>query len=333
MSVDSAELVTHPAFMLALILCLDLLFGDPVYQLHPVRLIGILLSWYENRLRSIGLDTKFGGIILVLLLLLSTLVISMCISSYLKSFHWSLSWLWSIYLGWSFLALRDLLAHAKHVAKALETENLPEAKRQVGMLVGRDTKFMDFPACGRATVESVSENLNDGVIAPLLFFCFFGIQGMLLFKVISTLDSMVGYQNERYQSFGWCAAKLDDSLSMIPARISWLLLSGTAALFPEYSGRNALRVGWRDHAKLPSLNAGWCEATAAGALNIRLCGPIWREGKLAHYYWLGSQRDREGATAWDIQLASRLALITTLIGSGLVVVLLWLTEFKPFFST
>ena len=332
MSFDPAELVTHPSIMLSLILGLDLLFGDPVYRLHPVRLIGKLLSWYESRVQLIGLDGKFGGIILVLILLFSVLALSMSVSSWLGSMHWSLSWLWSMYLGWSFMALRDLLVHAEHIANAMEKENLSEAIWQVGMLVGRDTKQMGFPACGRATVESFSDNLNDGVIAPLFFFCLFGIQWMLLFKVVSTLDSMIGYQNDRYKDFGRFAAKLDDFLNILPARISWLLLSATAALLPGYSGINAFKVGWRDHAKLPSLNAGWCEATVAGALNIRLCGPIWREGKLDHNYWLGSQRDREGATVWDIQLACRLALITTLIGSGVIMVLLWLTEFKPFFN-
>lgn len=238
-----------------------------------------------------------------------------------------------MYLGWSFLALRDLLVHAKHVAKALETENLPEAKRKVGMLVGRDTKLMDLPACARATVESVSENLNDGVIAPLCYFCFFGIPGMLFYKVVSTLDSMVGYRNERYQDFGWCGARFDDLLSWIPARLSWLLLSGSATLFPGLSSINAFRVGWQDYSKLPSPNAGWCEATAAGALKIKLCGPVWREEKLAHDYWLGSPDDREGATYKDIQLMNKFALATALLGAFISGSCLWFSGFTPFFST
>ena len=332
MNVDFLELLTHPAVILATIIGLDLLFGDPIYCWHPIRLIGNLLSWFKTKLWLIGLDGKFGGIILVLLLLFSTLVVCTSISHLLTAIHWSLSWLWSVYLGWSFLALRDLLVHAKNVAEAMEKGNLSKAKRQVGLLVGRDTNKMDLHACGRATVESISENLNDGVIAPLFFFCFFGIQGMLFFKVVSTLDSMVGYQNKLYQEFGWCSAKIDDLLSWIPARISWLFLSGTATLFQELSSSNALKVGWKDHAKLPSSNAGWCEATAAGALKIRLCGPIWREGKLVQNFWIGRQKDREGATAWDIQLVSRLALATSLIVSVIFGYLLWLSEFKPFFS-
>ena len=333
MKIEFAEILMHPATILTFIFGLDLLFGDPVYRLHPVRLIGKLLTCYENRLRKIGLDGKFGGILLVLLLLASSLVISGSVFYLLASLHWSLGWLWSVYLGWSFLALGDLLQHAKHVATAIKEVDLAEAKRQVGMLVGRDTKQMDLAACGRAAVESVSENLNDGVIAPLFYFCVFGIPGMLFFKVVSTLDSMVGYRNERYQDFGWCGARFDDLLSWIPARLSWLLLSGSAALLPGLSGKNAFRVGWQDYSKLPSPNAGWSEATAAGALKIKLCGPVWREGKLAHDYWLGSPDDREGATYTDIQLMNKFALATALLGALISGSCLWFSGFIPFFST
>jgi len=332
MNFNLVEFLTHPAVLLGSIIGLDLLFGDPIYRWHPVRIIGNVLSWFESKLWAIGLNGKLGGIILVLLLLFSSFLVITSFSLFFSTIHWSLSWLWSVYLGWSFLALRDLLVHAKHVAEAIETENLSEAKRQVGKLVGRDTKLMDLPSCGRATVESLSENLNDGVIAPLFFFCFFGIQGMLFFKVISTLDSMIGYQNKRYEKFGWCSAKFDDLLSFIPSRISWLLLSGTAALFPELSGTNAFKVGWNDHAKLHSSNAGWCEATAAGALKIRLCGPIWREGKLAHNFWIGRKTDRIGANAGDIVLVSRLALTSSIIVTLILGCLFWLIELKPFIS-
>ena len=130
MNVNLVELLTHPAVILASIIGLDLLFGDPVYSCHPVRLIGNLISWFETKHRLIGLDGKFGGIVLVLLLLFCAFVVCTGISYFLTRIHWSLSWLWSVYLGWSFLALRDLLVHAKHVAEAMKTENLSEAKRQ-----------------------------------------------------------------------------------------------------------------------------------------------------------------------------------------------------------
>ena len=143
---------------------------------------------------------------------------------------------------------------------------------------------------------------------------------------------MVGYRNVQYQDFGWCSAKLDDLMSFIPARISWIFLSVAAVLYPKLSGSNALRVGWRDHFKLPSFNAGWCEATIAGALKIKLCGPIWRDGSLAQNVWLGRQGDREGATVKDIKLVNSLAMATSLIGSGFTMVMLCYSEFLPLLS-
>ena len=332
MNVDLVELLTHPAFMLLMILGLDLIFGDPVYRFHPVRMIGSLISWHEAGLRHSGLNGKFGGVLLSLLLILSTLLLSMGIFKLLEYFHWSLSWVWYVFLGWSFLALGDLLKHARQVAAAMEKEDLSLSKVTVGKLVGRDTNLMDLPACGRATVESVGENFNDGVIAPIFYFCLFGIPGILVYKVVNTLDSMVGYRNEQYQDFGWCSAKLDDLMSFMPARISWLFLSGAAVFYPQLSGSNALKVGWRDHFKLPSFNAGWCEATVAGALKIKLCGPIWRDGRLAQNVWLGRQGDREGATVKDIKLVNSLALTSSLIGSVFTMVMLCYSGFLPFFS-
>ena len=331
MNVDLVELMRHPAFMLSMILGLDLIFGDPVYRFHPVRMIGSLISWHEVGLRHSGMNGKFGGVLLSLLLILSILLFSIGIFKFLEYFHWTLSWIWYVFLGWSCLALGDLLKHSRQVAAAMEKEDLSLSKVTVGKLVGRDTDLMDLPACGRATVESVGENFNDGVIAPIFYFCLFGIPGILVYKVVNTLDSMVGYRNVKYQDFGWCSAKLDDLMSFIPARISWIFLSVAAVLYPKLSGSNALRVGWRDHFKLPSFNAGWCEATIAGALKIKLCGPIWRDGSLAQNVWLGRQGDREGATVKDIKIVNSLALTSSLIGFGFTMVMLCYSGFLPFF--
>ncbi len=118
---------------------------------------------------------KFGGALLSIFLIIGNLILILGISKLLEYFHWSLSWIWHVFLGWSFIALGDLLKHARQVAEAMEKENLPLSKVNVGKLVGRDTNLMDLPACGRATVESVGENFNDGIIAPLFYFCLFGI--------------------------------------------------------------------------------------------------------------------------------------------------------------
>ena len=181
MNVDLVELMRHPAFMLSMILGLDLIFGDPVYRFHPVRMIGSMISWHEALLRHSGLNGKFGGVLLSLLLILSILLFSIGIFKFLEYFHWTLSWIWYVFLGWSFLALGDLLKHARLVAAAMEKEDLSLSKVTVGKLVGRDTNLMDLPACGRATVESVGENFNDGVIAPIFYFCLFGIPGILVY--------------------------------------------------------------------------------------------------------------------------------------------------------
>jgi len=322
MNLDFTEFFTNHVVMLIIIISLDLFFGDPIYSLHPIRLIGRLLVWYETRLKEICLEGKFGGVLLVLMLLISVLLVCQTISYFTAFLHWSLNWVWDIYLGWSFIALGDLLIHSKNVAKAAENRNLDEVRKRVSMIVGRDTKKMDMKACGRATVESVSENLNDGVVAPLFYYCFFGITGMMIYKVLSTLDSMVGYNNKLYRDFGWFAAKLEDLMSWIPARVSWILLSVTAIFFPGFSGRNAFKVGWKDYSKLSSPNAGWSEATAAGALNIKLCGPIWREGELSQNFWLGKPSSRVGATYKDIlrmnQLAMGTAILSVLVYSSLI---------------
>jgi len=333
MNFDLSELFTNHIFILTIIFGLDLLFGDPVYSLHPIKLIGRLIIWYENKLKKISLEGKFGGMILVFLLLVSVFLVYQTISYLTAIFHWSLSWFWDIYLGWSFIALGDLLTHSKNVAQEIEMRNLDEARKRVSMIVGRDTKYMDFKACGRATVESVSENLNDGVIAPLFYFCILGIPGMMLYKILSTLDSMIGYNNSLYREFGWFSAKVEDLMSWIPARISWLLLSCTACFFPGFSGKNAFKVGWNDYSKLSSPNAGWSEATAAGALNIKLGGVIWREGKLSQSFWLGKSSSREGATYKDIIRMNKLAIGTAILCVSMYSLLLYFSVSFPLIRT
>ena len=314
MFADLKDYFTNPILILAVIICLDLLFGDPKYSFHPVRIIAKLLACYENKLREKGYIGRIGGIILVLLMVVSVLFFFVIVNHLFLLIHWGLAWVWNIYIGWSLLALRDLLDHSKNISRAMEIRDMYLARRLVSLIVGRDTKKMDMNACGRATVESVSENFNDGVIAPLFFYCFFGIHGMIVYKVLNTLDSMIGYKNDKYKDFGWFAAKIDDYLSLIPARTSWILLSLSSFLLPGFSGLGSLKVGLRDHSKLNSPNAGWCEASVAGALKIRLCGPIWREGKLAHDFWLGDSFEREGATFEDINRMNKLALVSSLLG-------------------
>ena len=164
---------------------------------------------------------------------------------------------------------------------------------------------MDGPACRRSAIESLGESLVDGVVSPFFWYALGGIPGIVLFKIVSTMDSMVGYKTKRYRDFGWCGARLDDLLNLIPARLTWLLLAGAAVLVPGASGREALRWGWRQHAVVPGPNAGWSEAALAGAIRRRLAGPIWLGGRLVTDVWIGDPTAADAGTARDYRRGVR----------------------------
>ncbi len=291
----------------------DALFGDPVYPFHPVRVMGLLIERLEKTLRAHGWSGRTGGGLLAMLVITVTLTAWFVVDWMLSGVHSSLAWGWRLYLGWSLLAGRDLLVHGQRVERAMRSGDLDRCRGETGRMVGRDTKNLDFPACGRAAVESISENLSDGVIAPLFYFLLLGIPGMLAYKAVNTLDSMLGYRNDRYREFGMVSARMDDLLNWAPSRLTWGLIGLAALLLPDCSGRRAWLTGWTEHRRLPSPNAGWCEAAAAGALQIRLCGPIWREGRLCGNHWLGNPDHRDGAAAEDIARVNRVAVVVILL--------------------
>jgi adenosylcobinamide-phosphate synthase len=163
---------------------------------------------------------------------------------------------------------------------------------------------MDEGACRRAAVESLSESLTDGFISPLCWYVITGLPGLALFKVVSTMDSMVGYKTPRYRRFGWCGARLDDLMNYVPARLTFGLLAATATALPGYSGRKAIRVGWSQHGLLPGPNSGWSEATTAGAIERKLVGPIWIRGAAVTDVWLGDPTDPPLETDRDYWRAS-----------------------------
>ncbi len=218
------SLAPNPYFLAAGV-TLDLLLGDPEYRAHPVRLIGWSLTRTENLLRGIGLDGYGGGIALFLILCVVWVGgVSMAIAT-LPDFA---SAALSIFLVYSLLALRDLLRHGWNVERAAVRGDLPAAHAAISKLVGRDTARMDGPDCVRAAIESLTENLTDGFVSPVFWYALGGLPGLVLFKVVSTMDSMVGYKSERYLRFGWCGARSDDLMNWIPARITWLLIAAVA---------------------------------------------------------------------------------------------------------
>ncbi|MCE2513910.1 MAG: cobalamin biosynthesis protein CobD [Acidobacteria bacterium] len=305
------------ADLLALALALDLLVGDPAYRWHPVRLIGGSLARVERALRTAGADGRAGGCLLFVVLAAAWVGASAAAVAGAGELHASAGAAVHLLLLYSLLALGDLLAHAGAVDAAATDGDLDGARSAAARLVGRDTDRMDLAACRRSAIESLGESLVDGVVSPVFWYCIAGVPGIVVFKVVSTMDSMVGYKTDRYRNFGWCGARLDDFLNLLPARASWLLVAVAAAVVPGASGGQALRCGWRQHAIVPGPNAGWSEAALAGAIRRRLAGPIWSSGRLVTDVWIGDPDAPSGGSADDFRRARRIVLAAAGLAAGL----------------
>jgi adenosylcobinamide-phosphate synthase len=290
---------------------LDAAIGDPIFAWHPIRLLGRWLAFLEGRLFAAGLNGTFGGILLFLLLAGTVLPLCLGLLVLARAVHPIVFHLAAGIVFWACFALRDLIAHGERIARAVTRGDLEAARRAVSMLVGRDTDKMDLKACARGAVESMSENLVDGVISPLCFGLLFGPLGAVLFKIISTMDSMVGYKTERYLRFGWCGARLDDVANFPFARLAFLLISLLSFCLPGFSGSKAWRVGLDFHALVPGPNSGWPEASMAGALEVRLIGPLYKNGAQVCDVWLGNETDPEGASSSDVHRCTLMLILST----------------------
>jgi adenosylcobinamide-phosphate synthase len=309
--------------VLAAAVVLDLLLGDPVYRLHPVRLIGESLSLIEKALRRMGADGYGGGIVLFAILAALWVVVVAFVHLDLAALGSWPAWLFHVFIVYSLLAFGDLFRHVWRVEHALERGDLAAARTAIGRLVGRDTDRMDEGACRRAAIESMSEGLPDGYVSAIFWYVLLGLPGLIVFKVVSTMDSMVGYRTPRYLRFGWCGARLDDAMNFIPARLSWLLIAVSAVAVPRTSPAKALAIGYRQAGLLPSPNSGWPEAATAGAIRRRLVGPIWRGGQLVTEIWIGDPSDPPASERADLARATALILIAGLIAAALAIAALF----------
>ncbi|HEY3162230.1 MAG TPA: adenosylcobinamide-phosphate synthase CbiB [Vicinamibacterales bacterium] len=316
MAFHVAPVLAPSASLLVFAVVLDLAIGDPVYPWHPVRLMGGTLRAVERVLRRLGADGYGGGILLFAIL---SVVWVGGISALLLVVAAPSSWtarVVHLFVLYSLLALGDLLRHVWRIERAVSRGDLDAARVDVSQLVGRDTAPMDGAACRRAAVESLSENLTDGYTSPLFWYVLGGLPGLVLFKVVSTMDSMVGYKTPLYLRFGWCGARLDDAMNFVPARLTWLLIAGVAAAMRRCSGRKALSIGFSQHARLPGPNSGWSEAATAGAIGRRLVGPIWLKGQLVTDVWIGDAADPPLSTSIDVYRA--LVLISVVAMTAVV---------------
>ena len=274
---------------------LDLLLGDPdaLTPIHPVVLMGRCISALEMRLRAHFPKTPKGelhaGRLLACVLPLSTGLLCCGILALLDRIWLPLGFLLRVIWCWQALAIKNLKDESMKVCRALKDEGLDAARTAVSRIVGRDTARLDAAGVARAAVETVAENFSDGVIAPLFYMMLGGAPLALCCKAVNTMDSMLGYKNERYLNFGRAAAKLDDAVNFLPARLAALLLIAVSFLLGE-DGKNAWRIWRRDRRKHPSPNSAQCESAMAGALGLRLLGPAWYFGEYHDKAWIGEEK-------------------------------------------
>lgn len=300
-------------------LLLDLLFGDPHWLPHPVRMMGRFALILEPPARRMISSPRLAGILTALTVIALSGLTAWWLVRLAGCVHPGMADAMSIFLIYTALAARDLARHSTAVLQALDTGDLELAKKRVSMIVGRDTKNMDEEDIVRAAVESVAENTSDGIIAPLFYTFLFGPVGAIAYKAVNTLDSTFGYKNERYLDFGWCAAKIDDLANYLPARLTtWLIAA--AAFFLGMKALDAIRIRQRDGHRHASPNSGLSEAAMAGALGIQLGGPVWRNGKLDHLPFMGESINR--IERGLIRKANRIMFATTAVAAATGILLM-----------
>ena len=267
---------------------LDQLFGDPYFLPHPIRGIGWIITKLEKWLRGDPTAQRRQGRILVLLVLVITGCISTVILFGAYLIHPRLGVVIESIMTYQILAARCLQVESGKVWKQLKAGDLQAARTAVSMIVGRDTENLSAEGVAKAAIETVAENTSDGVIAPMLYTALGGPVLGFLYKAVNTMDSMVGYKNEKYLHFGRAAAKLDDVVNYLPSRISALLMIGAAFLSgSEYHGRQAWQIWRRDSRKHASPNSAQTESVCAGALGIQLAGDASYFGKIVKKPYIG----------------------------------------------
>ena len=301
---------------------LDLLIGDPHFIPHPVRLIGSLISFLDKRLNC---DAKYNsseneanltkykrGVLLAFTVIFATFAVSVIILVAAYSINLYAGVIAEAVMTWQILATKCLRVESMRVYDALRTDGVEAGRRAVSMIVGRDTSVLDEAGVTRAAVETVAENTSDGVIAPMLYTAIGGPVLGFVYKAVNTMDSMLGYKNDKYMYFGRFAARLDDVVNFIPARISaYLMIIAAFIGGRQFDGRNAYRIFKRDRFNHASPNSAQTESVCAGALRVQLAGDAVYFGRLVKKKYIGDRlREIEYE---DIKRANRLMYITAFL--------------------
>ena len=301
---------------------LDLLIGDPHFIPHPVRLIGSLISSLDKRLncdagynsseKKLNLIKYKRGMLLAFTVIFATFAMSVIIIVAAYSINLYAGVIAEDVMTWQILATKCLRVESMRVYDALKTDGVDAGRRAVSMIVGRDTSVLDAAGVTRAAVETIAENTSDGVIAPMLYTAIGGPVLGFVYKAVNTMDSMLGYKNDKYMYFGRFAARLDDVVNFIPARISAYLMIAAAFIGGrQFDGKNAYRIFKRDRFNHASPNSAQTESVCAGALRVQLAGDAVYFGKLVKKKYIGDGlREIEYE---DIKRANRLMYITAFL--------------------
>lgn len=304
------------AFFIGFIL--DMLLGDPYWLPHPVRLIGSLIARVENRFMGSNQENNMKrdagkefrqGVFMVLIVLISTVSVVALLMLLAYHINGYLGMAAEAVMTYQILAAKCLKDESMKVYDCLKNKTLPEARKAVSMIVGRDTQCLNEEGVAKAAIETVAENTSDGVIAPMLYAAIGGPVLGFFYKAVNTMDSMVGYKNDKYLYFGRAAARLDDFVNFIPARISACLMIAASFLGGKcFSGKSACRIYKRDHSSHASPNSAQTESVCAGALGIQLAGDASYFGKVVKKPYIG---DFVRAVEYeDIRRANRLMYLT-----------------------
>lgn len=310
------------AFFLGFIM--DLLFGDPYWLPHPIRLIGNLIAqaeklFYKDRKRDYKKEYR-GGCMTVLTVLLVTGIVTFVLLFAAYRLHPLLGAGIEMIMTYQILAIKSLKDESMKVYNQLQHGTLENARHAVSMIVGRNTQNLTEEGITKAAVETVAENTSDGVIAPMLYTALGGPVLGFLYKAVNTMDSMIGYKNDRYLYFGRAAAKLDDAVNFIPARISACLMVAAAVFLKGADQNRAWKIYRRDSRKHASPNSAQTESVCAGALGIQLAGDASYFGKIVKKPYIGDPVRK--VETEDIKRTNRLMYITAFLCEGICVLLL-----------
>ncbi|KIN62332.1 Cobalamin biosynthesis protein CobD [Sulfitobacter noctilucicola] len=302
----------NAALILTCALVLDALMGEPrwIWQRipHPAVLMGRLIGEGDKRFNT-GRGQKAKGVALVLALILIGWAFGLTLSV--------LGPLFEIFLVAVLLAHKSLIQHVQAVASGLRM-SIGEGRRAVALIVSRDSAQMSEPAVARSAIESAAENMSDGIIAPAFWFLLGGLPGIIIYKLVNTADSMIGYKNARYAEFGWAAARLDDVLNWVPARLTAAFIAIPARVLRQWQ---AIRA---DAALHRSPNAGWPEAAMARAIHVALAGPRAYDGKMQEFSWVNADAPKLiGAPAIDAAVSRLWHAWAFFLGCLCILGLIW----------